>query len=617
MKVPEPEESVGLNPAPIPHVEFSAPPPQAFGTPIAEAAQRIGAEASQGGAQLMDRVIEHKQMADEQKAYSASTDYAQGLQGLLHNTDPATGQPVVNPKTGVPQGILDREGAQAAGGVVDFDTQAQQLQQKYLNTLQTPRERALFMRMASWHAGAAREAAISHVAQQGQIAYNESVRGSLDSLAQSATDITDPKMISGMVDTAYGISTTAAVHNGITDANFANIQRQGAAASIVQKPIEAQLANGSWKAANAILDATKDRLPPQFVQRMQSAISGRALDDTQQSVWETLNEAPSLRMQDGRTFDLQKAGNLILDPGQMKLTNPATGQPLNEQERRQVYTFVKGMAGQQAHAMQQAQNVGNAKYLNDIVNMRAQGGGLQDALKLAANPVYALDGAGVLKAQESAYKLFSAQNVKSDPGTLLELHDGLNDGSITNVAPIQDAFTKGLISKSDYVSMTNLIQKGETAPIKDEWKQIAADVSTKISDKKQQSAFMASLLQQQMEQHITDRASLQSLYLQNMKTVPTGTPGFFRVFGQKTAPYREIAEQLQQNQPFIAALGGTKEAVQFAQRFGGPEVFTPGSQQSLAVMALLKRGVSPDRILPESLTAVIEKHPDWLTEGNK
>jgi hypothetical protein len=613
MKIPELEQSVGLNPTSPAAPQFAPPVQGAFGADIGQAVERLGAATQGAGAQIAERAIERNRMVKEQQAFDAYTSYGRDIQDLGHKQDPDTGNPVLDPQTNKPQGLLDRQLSDAHGITAEFDQKAESLKKNYLNGLKDPSQQALFMQLAARHAGAARESIIAHEAREGTMAYNASAKASIDAVGQSVVGTTDADALSKAVDDATGIQHASLVRSGVRDQGVMDQSKAQVAAAIAEKPINEQLANGSWKVAGQLLDRVRDRLPQDAVDHLQGAISGRAFADTRQSVWETLAARPEMRLQDGKTFDEEKARALILDDKAFPLADPVSGKPMGDEQRQQLAGFVKAMAGEEAHNRQRQELAANTQFTNDVVGARAQGTGLEAALKMAADPKYGFDASGAGEGEKFIKRLYAEADAKSDPETLIALHKGLNDGSVTNADQIREQFNAGLLSKHDTVSLVNALQHGETQPMKEQWNSIRAELETKLPDKQSRATFAAALLQQQYEKGVTDPADLQKLYKANLETVPTGAPGFFRVFGGKTAAYYKVAEGVQQNQELVKAAGGTEAAVDLAQRLGGPDSFAPGSPSSRAVLALLKRGAEPKRIIPASIDAVIKNHPDWIT----
>jgi hypothetical protein len=604
MKVPELEESVGLNPTTPAAPRFSPPPEGAFGGDVAQAEGRLGATLSNVGDKLGDAVMQRQQMMKEAQAFDAYSKYGKDVQDLTRKTD-ETGAPAMDPETGKPAGLLDRQLADAHGITVEFDQKQAALKKQYLSTLKDPSQQAMFDKMASYHSSALRESIIAHEARQGNEAFAMSQKAALDTIAQGAVTIEDPKALHSAVDAAYAITSKGLARQGVKDPGVVNQAYSQAAASVAEKAINEQLSNGSWKTAQRLLDGVRPEVPPQFAEGMSQKISAKAFDDTRESVWSVLRQSPTMRMQDGKTFDEEKARALIMDPKQLTLADPITGKPMETPQREKVVQFVKSMAGEEAQQQRKQEAAANASFSNAVVAGRADGSmDLTAAHKLAADPRFGFDASGIQGAQDFATRLFSAADVKSDPETLVSLHRGLDDGTITSADAIREQMTQGMLSKHDTVALINKLQRGDTQAMKTQWSAIEAAAKDKLPDGPSLKAFVASLRQQATEKGITDPADLQKLYKANMETTPTGATAFFGVYGRKDKVYK-TAEALQQNQELVKAVGGTDAAMALAQRVGGPDAFAAGSPKAAAIASLLRAGWKASQIGSAHVEAVI------------
>jgi hypothetical protein len=605
MKVPELEQSAGINPTPVGQQGFAAPPQAAFGGEMAQATQRMGATVEGIGEKLGDVWLQRQQMLKESQAFDAYSRYGRDLQDLTRTSD-ESGAPKIDPETMKPVGLLDRELADANGITVEFDRKQQALKGQYVAELKDPSQRAMFDKMASYHSSSLRESIIQHEARQGQAEFAESQKAAMAAITDSAGIIQDPAALKSAILVGYSITSKVLQRQGVSDPKVAAGEYERTAAAIVERPINEQLANGSWKTARALLDSVKERVSQKFADDAMAKISAKAFDDTREGVWTVLRQSPNLRMQDGKTFDEEKARALIMDPKHLTLADPITGKPMETEQREKVVQFVKSMAGEEAQQQRKQEAAANASYSNAVVAGRAAGSmDLQAAHKLAADPRFGFDASGIQGAQDFATRLFSGSDIKSDPETLVSLHRGLDDGTITSADDIRKQMTEGMLSKHDTVALINKLQRGDTQAMKTQWSAIEAAAKEKLPDGPSLKAFVASLRQQASEKGVTDPADLQKLYKSNMETAPTGAPGFFRIFGGKTAAYYKTAEALQQNQALVKSLGGTDAAMGLAQRVGGPDALAAGSPKAAAIGALIKAGWKASQIGAEHIEAVI------------
>ncbi|HEX4046225.1 MAG TPA: hypothetical protein VH309_00230 [Elusimicrobiota bacterium] len=628
MRVPELEESAGLNPTSPDAPRLPPPPEAAFGGQIADAASRLGRTVQDMGQQLAERIGERQDMQKEQNAYDAYTAYGKGLQDLMHKVDPDTGQPVMDPQTGKPEGLLDRNLSDAKGTTLEYDQKQAQLLKAQLDTLKTPMERSLFMRVASYHGGATREMVLSHETQQGTQAYNESVNAGLGSIAESAVNVTDGPTLAKAVRNAVSINSAALAHHGVQDPGVAAQNNQSVAAAVVEKPINQQLANGGWKVAQGLLEATKDNLSPDAVAHLQTAISGRAFDDTQNSAWQTLKTDPSLRMIDGKTFDEDKARDFIMDPEKFDLKDPITNQPLNTQQREKIADFVKSMAGEESIQRRKQEVASSNQFANDIVGAWKQGASYSDAVKLVADPKYGFDATAALDEQSFVKKLYTQPDTKSNPDVAFALWKGVKEGQIDKPEDLRAAFKNGLLSNGDYLNLLKQQEEAQTKGVNTAanhaWTQIGSEAEGAFPDKTKRQDFMHALQVEADTKGLKDPGDIQKLYEDRIKSAPTGaTRGWLNPMryvrgadvqgpSWQGEQHREIERNsalgelnASMGKDVVEALGGDPAKVaDMAKNLGGIDLLKAGTPANNAVKSLNALGISPT---PAKVKALIEQ----------
>lgn len=562
-------------------------------------AQKVG-QVSEGLSRLM---LYKKRLDDQQAAYDRASGFQQQLQNFVAG----------------PNGLLTKQGADAKGitmGKVEpgfvgppqtdpnsFDGYSQKLKADYLKGLNATQAK-MTDRLMDSHINVMREAVIRHEAQQGNIADKESAEAQVGALNNTATMATSTDQFLGLLKQAQTIRGGLAQRQGMPP-DALQAYNQKTADEFAENAVKTNLELDPKKAQD-LLDGASGMISNDMKAHLQSMLDGKMLDLTAKSQFDQWSHDPRMQNADG-SIDLKKAQDFI---------NGLPSDKYPDVQKEKMFKLVQEQDSNATRILDD-QNKANSKAFF------AQAGNPQIGLSAAKRMAFQyanrlrngnLDTTDVLEKQKRIEQLYRAGDSKSDPSTLVSLHEGINDGTVTKDTAINDALEQGLLSKKDAGNLSLMLHSDRIAPIQNELTQIKTDLQSQIPNKSDRDAFMASLLQQKMEQKITDRGSLQKLYQENLKTAPTGEKGFWQSvtggagLGQKTQEYYKTAEALQKNQAVVKAMGGTDALYKLSLKMGGPGAFVEGSPASNAILALRSK-YQPQEITQPLIEWALKKYP--------
>lgn len=397
------------------------PPEAAFGTEVNQANANLAGQISKAGDVLANHVITLQQKADDAQVLDTATKFQQDLQDRLTSDKPGP--------NGVPTGYLTRNGAQAIGATVQFDQDAAKIKKQYMGQVLGPDQQRALDRALSAHLLNAREQVIHHEAQQRDVDFKTKFNANQESQINGAAALTDPTSVSRAVMAAQTTAQLGYTHLGITDKSTIDFQNKDLAGKIVTSAVAGNLEQNP-KAAEAILLAHKGQIPDDQYAKLQTAVDGKKIFDTQVDTW---NKLKGVTLSDGMA-DLDKMHSAVY----------AMNLPTEQKDK--VWDFVKSNAHTQDGELTKQRASTDRDFMNQVIDLKQKGGTLADALKLAPHFGYDLEDAHTK--EDAVKKLYEGKN-ESDPVKYVTLWDKVQAGESTN-KDLVDAMGRGDISTGDF-----------------------------------------------------------------------------------------------------------------------------------------------------------------------
>lgn len=321
MKVPNYKRQVGPR---TPGVEAPrVTPAQPSGSDVAAARANMG-RAVQGVANQFAGFAEGlaKDAAD-QRIMERDTAITLETQDLLKNGD-------LDEKSGLPKGLLLRDGDGAAGTVEEFDKRWEALAKKHINEASGPYERAQIAARLKTTRLAARENAISHQVTQGRKAYTERVGANINALATKAAMSEDPKLLLQNAKDAAAALHPWLVSNGYLANTPAYQEKLSKGVSAVVTSGLASSINRDSKKAQELLTAAAPLLSDGDLKDLQKVVNDASVKNAEKEVWASLQAKTRL---DG-TIDTTPIYGMA-----EKLMTP-DGQPATAEQKQ---SFIKSL----------------------------------------------------------------------------------------------------------------------------------------------------------------------------------------------------------------------------------------------------------------------------------
>jgi hypothetical protein len=556
-QVPIYQQQVGTDAPGVPTPQVVNPQPTSAGLNITEAQAGLGKQIEEGGSQLGRSIIYSQRLEAQQAAYDKATAASAELHDRAHAED----------------GWLTRQGANAFGITsgsdpkkVDkdsFDGFIPDWKNRYMKGA-GPYEQKILHRLLDTQANVMRNSVVNHESNQRKIAREHAAENQVISLNDLSAIAANPDDVSELISQAKEIRRESAIRKGANpeteDGKLAlELADTKTADEFAVTAIKANMERDPAKAMQ-FLKALRPQMSGVEAAKMDSMLEGKMLELRVGAAWERLKHYTN---QDG-THNIG-----LMD---MKLQKMVAGYPVHQREH--IVKEVLSRARLADSELKNEREDQQRQFDNESLMMQQKGVPIDQAEDvLFKQRGYGFDAVDVEKKKEQLLKTY------------------MKDESI-------------------YDRMAEHWNEAQKLA----FKQIAdsAEVADKFPDSHEKQQFLDSFKQQLFEGHITKPADMQRVFQENLKTVPTGQPGLFRIFGGKTDAYYKVAEALQQNQSLVKAVGGTDAAYQLAQRLGGPDAFAPDSAQSKAIMALIESGAKPNQITPASIEAVIQKYPNLV-----
>lgn len=189
--VPQAEQQVKMREGQAIEPRISAAPAAAFGADVYEAKAKQGAAIQAGAEALSTKIASH--MDDRNRAnaeiaaYNTVNKFRDEGQQLLYSTDSTAKTGSDGKQYQIPNGLLNRNLTQATGAYTEYQSKMQGLKEKYLNGIQDPLTKRLFIQSADTQAASWGNSVLEHEAKQyrlnGEKEYIAQISNSIDDSA--------------------------------------------------------------------------------------------------------------------------------------------------------------------------------------------------------------------------------------------------------------------------------------------------------------------------------------------------------------------------------------------------------------------------------------------------
>jgi hypothetical protein len=342
-KVPVLDPSVGYGAPQAPVQQPLRPPEEQFGGGVAAATRGLGEQIERTGDVGAKLAIEHQQRLDEQKSFEIQSQFVQDYQKLL--IDPERGE------NQVPKGYLLRQGTQALGSTMEFDSSRDKLEKQYVDVAPGTTQKQRIKEFISAHLNAARETIIQHEGKQSHEAFVKSFESSQNAVISSAALISDPNKVASIAAEARKSAIPFYVHEGQSDPETVSVKNRELTSKIVQASLT-PLLESNPKQAQSVLDANKAHMDELDAAKIQNIIDGKIIHDRQAGAW---NVARNFKLSTGE-IDLSRAQKYV------------NGLSIPEDKKQQIFSYVHTMASVANSELKDNQESIKRSYTDQLVS---------------------------------------------------------------------------------------------------------------------------------------------------------------------------------------------------------------------------------------------------------
>lgn len=538
---------------------------------VYEAAAGIGKTVEEIGSRLEQHMVMQQKLKDQQDDYAIKEKYKTAVQnaiadpqnGLLAKYQGVNSQKALTEFDQMRSGVPAKPGQPGTPAIRDqFLKDASPYQRKQLE--------GSFDSIDSLYRGKL----INHVLEQTEAASKAINEANIDSNLKDGALVTptavhDPK--SGALIPSITLAEQKMKDTITNDVYF---KQQGHPPEVINKLVRDHVdqlakvaveanAPKNWQDAQKILNAST--ASPAAKASLQNHINGARVDQYTEALTKSVTNSPELRAPDGQ-IDEVKAQAYV--NGQIE-AQEKSGTPLPPGHADAMVGKIQSQIAIQNKAISQRQQLVMTKASNDIYSAQQSG-----------------------MAPDAAYTKFIKQ--------------GQFDNAIER-GKAEDVFTK-VYEKDPAALDTVWAHMSETQ--KNTISQIEGrkDFQDKFSYPDDKKAFIDSFKQKILEGRVQNPDAINKLYMDQIKSAPTGAPRFFGL-GKQQLPQYKIDESLQKNQPVVKAVGGLSAASALAQSLGGPDKLAPDTNESKAILLLAKNNYPINK---DTISAFITKRPDLL-----
>ncbi len=248
--------------------------PEAFGTPQAEAAQRMAAAGERLAGVLSQHILKRKQDQQDKEVLGLETSFRQDFQNRLLN--PETEMVTIGDKqVERPKGLLQRKLGQTSGLTIDLDNQYRTVKEQYSKNLSPYQLSKLGPAMDNYYTNQ-RDNVIKHEAQELDLDFKNTTESNVAQKTLDAAIIKDPGQLAFAIDDAIA---SALPFNKRFDEVTRKLKEEKIAVDIAKSAIVSTMeTTGNYVVANAMLEGIKGKVSPATFATLSDEVGTRSVD---------------------------------------------------------------------------------------------------------------------------------------------------------------------------------------------------------------------------------------------------------------------------------------------------------------------------------------------------
>ena len=210
----------------------------------------------------------------------------------------------------------------------------------------------------------------------------------------------------------------------------------------LHKNITTKLDSNEFDNAKGALASSKNRISPDAYIALEKTIQGKEFDNLRGLTWQNVS---NYKLADGSP-DYAKQSALV---DKMDL-------PIEKKDS--IKDYIKAKGNEMAMIKREQDKATDYSFMEELYKGKKQGAGLDQSLTLVSK--YG-DGAwDKAQKEDIVKKLYSPENIKTDPVTYVAIWRGIKNNQVT-ANDVYSAYKQGKISGSDFMELSKLTNKGE------------------------------------------------------------------------------------------------------------------------------------------------------------
>ena len=603
-KVPVSENRVQLRSANVETMKVGTLSQDVVGNNIFQAQQGLRDTFTKIGQGAIDYGIKEQEKEKEKMILGKASEAMMEIDNLAY--DPAQDD------EGKPKGFLNRKLGQVKESMTsEYDSGVSEILGKYGSELDDD-TRARFEAKLSTHARGLRDNVIRHQVKERDADYENTFQANLKLQIGSAANALNPEALNQIVDGIGSSIETSLKAKGMDEASI-QIAKQDGIDKAIGNNIFTKL-EADPGTAKAILMDNQSKVSPEFYQKTLQTIEGKVFEVKRSGLYNDI-------------FSRMKLSNGEPDLARIEKTINSSGQFKSQSEKEQMFSYAKSKAMEDNQSRLRYERDNLDRYQNEILGLKKQGGTLDDAFKVVGK--YGGDNLDKKEKEDIAKKLWTDPSAKSDPDTLISLHEKILTGG-GSTSEIKQAFADNKINATDFVRLSkerlgNKIGE-DRKDMKMAFDAFKNEVNARFnSTEKKEKADALMVFRQKTEGKTPEEAALIGKQLLESSVVSKGflwdtKKENFKIEKEKIDANNEAWGKFYQDigQKEVNAIGGgitrkenrswgIDDLNKFAEQFGGVEAIKAGTPVNNAIKSLAAKGKMAS---PANVKAVLAIYKD-------
>jgi hypothetical protein len=310
------------------------------------------------------------------------------------------------------------------------------------------------------------------------------------------------------------------------------------------------------------------------------------------------------------TTDKTGALDMTQVPDAIDAEAKRNGITLSPEQKKSAYSTIEQSRNQDLSALKQQNEANSKSFFSQLADSKSDSWPVSQKYQLAEQSANRFMNGQIDQDDLLAKKNFidgvgKASAVKDDNETLFDLRGAIDRGDITSIDPITKAASDGLLSAATARKLSRDIQTGNTAPMKQAWKDIVDSATQRLGNKSDVADYVNALHEQYGETGGADPAALRELDKKNQLNVRTpSAANLWNMFSSKTV--NDVQQELHKNSPeLVKALGYQK-----AQDLVGTntDAYADGSPRARAAILLKQNNLA---VTDQNIDSFLAKNPKF------